>query len=321
MKKLGLTLIIILFSSFSFGQVFESTGSGESQGADTAKGTGVMDVIRPPVDGVYEKKHLPQYQPMTLAYIREADVLYSGLIWRVIDLREKMNHPLYFPTETKGNWKSLMQAILDATTDTSEANPNPIRVYYDEYLTVPYTMEGLKSNTGESSMVPIVNDWGEEIGQRPVFSSWGPREVYQYIIKEQYLIDKQRSVKEERIIGLCPMFWYEPLNTNTSYEESSDDDMPSATSRKWRNFGWLYFQEIRPMLAVTEVFNPQNNAQRRTYDDIFALRRFASYIKGSENVYNNRGINEFIVNGMDQRLISDEIAEKLREKEHEMWEY
>jgi gliding motility associated protien GldN len=320
MKKLGLTIVMILFSTLSFGQVFESTGVEASQGTDTAQNASVMDAIRPPVDGVYEKRHLPTYQPMALTPLREADVLYASLTWRVIDLREKMNLPLYFPTEPKGNWKSLMQAILDATTDSSEANPNPIRVYTDEYLMVPFTMEAIKSNTGQASIIPIVNDWGEEIGQQTVFAAWGSKEIYQYLIKEQYFFDKQRSVKEERIIGICPMFWYEP--SNTSYQESNeDDDMVSATSRKWRNFGWLYFQEIRPMLAVTEVFNPQNNGQRRTYDDIFMQRRFSSYIRGIENVYNNRGINEYIVNGMDQRLKSDEISEELRRKEHEMWEY
>jgi gliding motility associated protien GldN len=319
MKKLGLALIIILFNSYYFGQVFESTGSGSSNAADTTK-SDVMDAIRPPIDGTYQKIHLPQYQPMTLAYMREADVLYSCLTWRAIDLREKMNHPLYFPTETKGNWKSFMQTILDATTDTSEANPSPIRVYNDEYLTTPYTIEGLRNNSGQSSIVPLINEWGEDTGQQVVFTSWGPKEVYQYLLKEQYFIDKQRSVKEERIIGICPMFWFEPVNTSSS-EESYDADMPSVIARRWRNFGWLYFEEIRPMLAVSEVFNPQNNAQNRTYDDIFMQRRFSSYIKGVQNVHNNRGINEYVLNGMDQRLEADYIAEKLRQREHEMWEF
>jgi gliding motility associated protien GldN len=320
MKKLGLIIVIALFSSFSFGQVFESTGTGESGSADTAKKTDVMDAIRPPIDGAYKKIHHQQHRPMDLAYIREADVLYSSLTWRVIDLREKMNLPLYFPTETRGNWKSLMQTILDVTTDSSEANPNPIRVYSDEYLRTPYTVQGIKNNTGYPSIINKVNEWGEDTGQEVVFITWGSREVYQYIIKEQYIVDKQRSVKEERIIGICPMFWYEST-ADYQQEESYDDDMPSASGRKWRAFGWLYYPEMRSVLAVTEVFNPQNNGQRRTYDDIFMQRHFASVIRGSENVYNNRGINEYIVNGMDQRLEADKISEGLRNKEHELWEF
>ena len=69
------------------------------------------------------------------------------------------------------------------------------------------------------------------------------------------------------------------------------------------------------------MFNPQNNAQRRTYDDIFIQRHFASFIEGEENVHDNRRINEYIVNGMDQALESERIKEEMRVREEDMWEF
>jgi gliding motility associated protien GldN len=180
-------------------------------------------------------------------------------------------------------------------------------------------MEGIKEFMGTSVTIPIINEWGDEIGEETKFISWGSKEVFQYIIKDQYFIDKQRSVKDERIIFVCPMFWYEPINTGQTV--NYDDDMPSAGSRKWRKFGYLYFPEMRQMLATTEVFNPQNNAQRRTYDDVFMQRHYSSFIKAEENVHDNRDINLYIVNGMDQRLEAEKIKEKIRIREHEMWEY
>jgi len=316
MKNLGLILVIVLFSVSSFGQVFESSGTE----GNATQSSGVLDAVRSPVDGVYKKIHISEYKPMEFAPLREADVLWSQLIWSVVDLREKMNHPMYFLTETKGNWKSLMQAILDATTDTTEANPSPLRVYDDEYVTIPYTIEGIKANTGVSVTKDIIKEWGEIIDQQTIFTSWGAKEVFQYVIKDQFFIDKQRSVKDERIISICPMFWYEPLNTFQSYD-GGDDDMPGVTTRRWRRFGWMYFPEMRQMLATTETFNPQNNAQRRTYDDIFMQRRYSSFIRAEENVHNNRDISEYMVNGMDQRIEADRIKEKIRFREHEMWEY
>jgi len=317
MKNLGLTLVMVLFSTFSFGQVFDSFGS-ETE-ADTAKKT-TLDPIRDPIDKVYKQVHLTRHKPMEFSHLREADLLWSQLIWSVIDLREKMNHPMYFPTETKGNWKSLMRAILDVTTDTSEGNPSPLRVYEDEYATIPFTIEGIRENTGTYSTIPIINEWGEEIGQKTTFIPWGAKDVYQYIIKDQFFIDKQRSVKDERIIVICPMFWYEPVNTYQSYD-TGDDDMPGMPTKKWRRFGWMYFPEMRQMLATTETFNPQNNAHRRTYDDIFMQRHYSSFIKAAENVHDNREINEYLVNGMDQRLEGDAIKNQIRFREHEMWEY
>lgn len=317
MKKVGLIIVFVSLYFWSFAQTYDST---VPESNDTAN-AGVMEPIRAPIDGVYEKTHKTQYKPIGLQYVRSADILYATLTWSVIDLREKMNHPLYFPTEPKGNWKSLMQTILDATTDSTEANPNPIYVYSDEYLTIPYTRDGLKGSMGNSKYIPIVNEWGEPIGDSNIFIAYGSREVFKYIIKDQYIVDKQRSVMEPRIIGICPMFWFESLNEDSYQEETYDDDMPVVTPRRWRAFGWLYYEELRPIFAVTEVFNPKNNAQRRTYDDIFLMRHFSSYFKGEENVYNNRQIDEYVLNGMDQRLESERIKNVIREREHDMWEY
>ena len=48
--------------------------------------------------------------------MREADVMWSKRVWRVIDLKEKMNHPLYYPDEQILDRKSLFDVIKDAAT-------------------------------------------------------------------------------------------------------------------------------------------------------------------------------------------------------------
>ena len=321
MKKISLILSVVFFVNVSMAQVYENVGT-EADTNETE--VGVLDAIRKPIDAIIEvNPYLDSYKPMDLAYIRWDDILYSKLVWSVIDLREKMNHPLYFPTEPRGNWKSLMQAIIDATTDSSEANPNPLRVYSDEYLTTPYAMEGIQNNMGQTSSEQIIDDWGNFTGEvKQIFIPWGSREVFHYHLKDQYVIDKSRSIMEPRLIAVAPMFWFEPVNPAQTYEEESyDDDMPAVPLRRWRRFGWLYFKEMRPTLAVTDVFNTHNTAQRRTYDDIFMQRHFSSYIKAEENVHNNREIRDYVVNGMDQRLEADKMKDKIRYMEHDMWEF
>jgi gliding motility associated protien GldN len=320
MKKVGLILASISLYVVSFAQTYESTGT---EGNTNDSATNVMAPVRAPIDGVYKKVHLPQFKPVSLQHVREADILYTKVTWSAIDLREKMNHPLYFPTETKGSWKSLMQTIFDITTDSSETNPYAVMVYYDEFLTIPFTREGLKEGLGTTQIVPAFSEDGEEIGQKTIFISRRSSEVFKYILKDQYIIDKQRSVMEPRIIGICPMFWFENLNAPPAYqeEEALDDDMPAAPLRRWREYGWLYYDELRPALAVTEVFNQKNNAQRRTYDDIFLMRHFSSYFRGVENVHNDRQISEYILNGMDQRLEADALKEEIRTYEHDLWEF
>ncbi|MDX9890826.1 MAG: hypothetical protein RBT13_08365, partial [Bacteroidales bacterium] len=85
--------------------------------------------------------------------------------------------------------------------------------------------------------------------------------------------------------------------------------------------GWLYYPEFRPVMVKTEVFNAHNNAQRRTYDDIFLQRHFSSFIRAEENVYDNREIFYYIVNGLDQILEAERIKNKIFAFEQEMWEY
>ncbi|MBN4077614.1 gliding motility protein GldN [bacterium AH-315-C20] len=59
------------------------------------------------LDGVYVKEHIPTKKVIPYEYVREADVVWSKRIWRVIDLREKFNHPLYYPLDDlqEGMWK------------------------------------------------------------------------------------------------------------------------------------------------------------------------------------------------------------------------
>ena len=59
------------------------------------------------LDGVYVKEHIPTKKVVPYEYVREADVTWSKRVWRVIDLREKFNHPLYYPLDDlqEGMWK------------------------------------------------------------------------------------------------------------------------------------------------------------------------------------------------------------------------
>ena len=75
-----------------------------------------QEVLKPSKypDGIYTKENTRTRRPISYTSLREADVMWSKRIWRQIDLKQKINHPLYYPTEVIGDRKSLFQAIKDA---------------------------------------------------------------------------------------------------------------------------------------------------------------------------------------------------------------
>jgi len=53
------------------------------------------------IDGVYEKRDvLAKKRAIPVEHVRESDYIWGKRTWSYIDLREKINHPLYYPHET-----------------------------------------------------------------------------------------------------------------------------------------------------------------------------------------------------------------------------
>jgi gliding motility associated protien GldN len=82
---------------------------------------------------------------------------------------------------------------------------------------------------------------------------------------------------------------------------------------------WCYYPDLRPILAKYEVFNPQNDAVRLSWEDVFESRRFESYIYKESNVY-DRQIKEYAT-GVDLLLESDRIKNEMFVFEHDLWNY
>ena len=81
--------------------------------ATFATGASAQNVL----DGVYVREHSPTKSVVPLSYLREADVMWSKKVWRIIDLKEKMNLPFYYPTEKINDRRSLNDILYDAVKE------------------------------------------------------------------------------------------------------------------------------------------------------------------------------------------------------------
>lgn len=257
----------------------------------------------PPRDGVVDKSAKLEKVPVNYAYVREADYVWERRIWRQIDFREKMNQVMYYPEVPHNNWKNFITVIMDALREgalTAYDASSPT----DEFIT-PLSYKELTSMTDKIDTMQLQRDYPPyDYYDTVIVSQFNPTHVKTLRVKEDWYFDKQRSMLEVRIIGICPVV--DRFNDDGSYRGPSP-------------LFWLNFEEARPILAKADVFNRFNGAARMSYDDFFWKRMFSSYIYKVDNQY-DRNINEYAT-GMDAVLESMKIKDELQSFEQSLWEY
>ncbi|MCB9194936.1 MAG: gliding motility protein GldN [Flavobacteriales bacterium] len=304
-KRLVETTALLLLSITAFGQL-PSTGVSANSGV---------------LDGVYVQEHIPTKRVIQYTHLREADVMWSKRVWRYLDLREKQNQTLYYPEEPISDRMSLFDVIkYGIFTEGS------ITVYgtgfgreIDDMFRYPYVKKPNESD-GEFkarimtecfgckkqiamidpvTFLPMTDQYGNPV-YKDTITEYLSNEVIAYKVKEDWFFDKQRSVMDVRIIGIAPVF-------------QSECDGLQFTSELF----WLYFPECRYVFQNFFVYNPHNDAQRMSFDDLFWKRDFNSYIYKESNVYDRKISPSWV--GVEALLESERIKGEMFRMEHDLW--
>ena len=290
------------------------------------------------LDGVYVKEHIPTKKVISYTYLREADVMWEKRVWRIIDLREKINLPLYYPlVPLSDRWSlfDIMRHHLEqapgSLTPYLTFDPNNLYATDGDQFKYPIKYQGPTDTVYKKMVDELLNVLGPEptdpikvdrggvlvdsldFNNNPVYPPRdkypiGAADIVEWEIKEDWFFDKQRSVMDVRIVGISP-------RVNIIEE---DPATKQKVVKGTKNLFWIYFPELRYITQNYFVYNRKNDAQRMSYDDLFWKRMFNSYIKKESSVF-DRMITDYVT-GVDALLESEKIKKEMMEIEHDMWD-
>lgn len=277
---------MILLSTKSFAQVPDVPEVGKTEASEP-------DGDRP-LDDIVEKRIIDERMVLPYQPIREADVFWEKRVWRVIDIREKMNLPFAYPEMPF--FSILMDAAVngDITVYSTEDDKFSASLPADEVATMGATADTVITFDPET--------YEEQI--QVVRNELNPEDVNRFRIKEVWFFDEQTSTLQARILGIAPMIDVKDENGNFRYEKP---------------MFWAYYPECREILARHKVFNQGNDAAPMTWEDTFEMRFFSSYIMKASNVHDYRLQDTY--SGVDLLLEADKIKQEIFNWEHDLWSY
>lgn len=235
-------------------------------------------------------------------YQREADVKYKKRIWRRIDTRQKMNKSFTWAKS------SAVKILYDL------AVMGKVKAYYNDSLERVMSPEQAYTSGGRVTCIEILN-WrnpnAADDGDMKDTCFYAPvsiDKVMKLELMEDWIWDEKYGEMRPKIIGIS-------LLTAETYPNGVTYDVPLF---------WLKMEDLRPTLAMSEVYNRYNDAGRISWDDLFnQYRLFDSYVV-KQTDYDDSYIgykSEFVTDGVGALIEGKRIERELFIMEHDVWEF
>jgi len=256
-------------------------------------------------DNAFDKTGVMERTPLPYENLRWDDALFAEKVWRELDLREKINQVFRYEAQDDNGSQIFVDMLLKAVRS------GEITAFADDRFTTPMSMDELNQMTvGSADTVPVTdpNDINKIIEYRVTRASFDAKSVVKLAMKEEWVFDREASRMFVRILGLAPL--------QTKY-------LPNGQVRGVSQMFWVYYPDLRPLLAKYEVYNPKNMGMgRMTWEELFESRMFSSYVvKSTLDNPGNKAIRTYIKDPILALLEGDNIRERMFNYEQDLWSY
>jgi len=263
---------------------------------------------------------------------RRDDIVWSRIVYRVIDVREKQNSQIYYPITPTVKYKNLLRIILEAAVNDTlkgyEKKDEDIQPAWDKapickerfgefFIECDWDSTEMKANKtslvkkDEVTNKPIVNEY--------VFGPYAKRQL-KYVIQEIVFFNRHYSKMYTKILAIAPVYIYSEMNVT----KQNSGAMSKSAEDIWNFFQssvvcWFSYDELRPYLAKQLVIPNGNENQRMTYDDYFSQRLYHSYILGDSNMFDKVLLRTY-TDPISLRREQQRIENELLNIEQDIWE-
>ncbi|MBN8683028.1 MAG: gliding motility protein GldN [Chitinophagales bacterium] len=248
-----------------------------------------------PVDGVVRKEIMGERRVLPYQPVRESDIMWEKYIWRIVDVREKMNLPFVYPEDP----------FFKILSDAASKGDLPVYATDNDKFTKRMSTDDVLSMLSKTDTVVTFDPETYEEKIKIVHNDINWEDVKRYRLKEVWFFDKETSTMQVRILGIAPLIDVKDNDGNFRFE---------------RPMFWVYYPQARELMAQHRVFAAGGNTNATvSWEDYMEMRFFASFIYKESNVYDRRLEN--YLQGVDLLMQSDKIKNDLFNREHDLWQY
>ena len=247
---------------------------------------------------------------------RADDVVWSRIVYRIIDMRDKQNYQLYFPMRPNDVYKSLFRALLESITkgvpvyrrNAREIVPSfndSSRLEGDE-LSKVFAYD----NNMDNNLIQInpVTKQAKIVGDQ--YYNY-VKNQYKFMIQEIVFFDKHTSRMYSKVMAIAPIYALHPDNSQSKNPMKFFQESVLC---------WFAFDELRPYLARQYVIPNGNETARLSYDEYFAQKLYFSYLLGDSNIFNRMLLESELTYDRIHRE-QNRIETELLNFEEDLWEY